>query len=40
MDKRNQADTFITKWWMPKTSIEQGISKIFSAMKEDYVSVQ
>jgi nucleoside-diphosphate-sugar epimerase len=36
LDKRNQADTFITKWWMPKTSIQEGISKIFNEMKKDY----
>jgi len=33
MDKRNKPDTYLTKWWMPKTSIEQGISKVFEAMK-------
>lgn len=38
LDKRNQADTFIMKWWMPKTSIEHGISKIFQSMKENYCS--
>lgn len=38
LDKRNTADTFILKWWMPKTSIEEGISKIFNAMREDYES--
>jgi nucleoside-diphosphate-sugar epimerase len=37
LDKRNQADTFITKWWMPKTSIQEGISKIFNEMKKDYL---
>jgi nucleoside-diphosphate-sugar epimerase len=36
LDKRNQADTFITKWWMPKTTIQEGISKVFNAMKKDY----
>jgi nucleoside-diphosphate-sugar epimerase len=35
LDKRNQADTFIMKWWTPKTTIEQGISKIFEAMKNE-----
>jgi len=38
LDKRNLADTFITKWWMPKTSIQEGISKVFNAMKEEYES--
>lgn len=35
-DKNNQPNTFILKWWMPKTSIEEGISKIFNEMKNVY----
>ena len=35
-DKNNQPNTFILKWWMPKTSIEEGISKIFAEMKDAY----
>jgi hypothetical protein len=38
LDKRNQADTYIMKWWIPKTSIVEGISKIFESMREDYES--
>jgi len=38
LDKRNEADTFIAKWWMPKTTIEQGIVKVFNAMREEYES--
>jgi nucleoside-diphosphate-sugar epimerase len=37
MDKRNKPDTYLTKWWMPKTTIEQGISKVFKDMKKNYV---
>ena len=37
MDKRNEADTYISKWWMPKTSITEGISKVFEEMKNDRV---
>ena len=37
MDKRNRPDTYLLKWWSPKTSIENGISKIFENMKGDYV---
>ncbi len=37
MDKRNQADTYITKWWVPKTTIEQGIAKVFEAMKNEQI---
>ncbi|RPI59326.1 MAG: NAD(P)-dependent oxidoreductase [Ignavibacteriales bacterium] len=36
MDKRNKPSTYLTKWWMPKTTIEQGISKVFSSMMEKY----
>jgi nucleoside-diphosphate-sugar epimerase len=32
-DARNQADTFITKWWKPKTSIQEGIEKVYREMK-------
>jgi len=37
MDKRNRPDMFITKWWQPKTTIEQGIAKVFEAMKNDRI---
>tara|TARA_B100000575_G_scaffold5308_1_gene3930 strand:- start:24 stop:875 length:852 start_codon:yes stop_codon:yes gene_type:complete len=36
LDKRNEADTYITGWWTPKTTIDQGISKVFAEMKKDY----
>ncbi len=39
LDKRNMADTFITKWWTPKTTIDQGIAKVFNAMRKDYESI-
>jgi nucleoside-diphosphate-sugar epimerase len=37
MDKRNEADTYITGWWMPKTPLDQGIAKVFGEMKNDWV---
>jgi nucleoside-diphosphate-sugar epimerase len=37
MDKRNQPDIYLSKWWMPKTKIEQGISKVFASMGGDYL---
>lgn len=37
MDKRNEADTYITGWWIPKTSLDQGIAKVFNDMKENYL---
>ena len=36
MDKRNEADTYITGWWLPKTSIDNGIVKVFKEMKKHY----
>ena len=36
MDKRNEADTYITGWWTPKTTIDQGITKVFQEMKKNY----
>ena len=36
MDKRNEADTYIHGWWLPKTGIEAGIHKVFDAMKKNY----
>jgi nucleoside-diphosphate-sugar epimerase len=37
MDKRNEADTYITGWWMPKTPLDQGIAKVFEEMKHDWI---
>ena len=39
MDKRNEADTYITSWWLPKTGIDVGIRKVFDAMKGDYENI-
>ena len=36
MDKRNAPDTYLTKWWIPKTTIENGIAKVFEAMKDEF----
>lgn len=36
MDKRNEADTYITGWWIPKTTIDRGIAKVFGEMKKNY----
>ena len=35
-DARNEANPHIRKWWKAKTSIEDGIKKIFEEMKKDY----
>jgi nucleoside-diphosphate-sugar epimerase len=36
MDKRNEADNYITGWWMPKTNLQDGISKVFELMHSLY----
>jgi len=36
MDKRNEADSYIMSWWLPKTGIEAGINKVFDEMKKNY----
>jgi len=36
MDKRNEADLYVTGWWMPKTPLDKGISKVFEEMKKNY----
>ena len=36
MDKRNEADSYIMSWWLPKTGIEAGINKVFDEMKKEY----
>jgi nucleoside-diphosphate-sugar epimerase len=37
LDKRNRPDTYLMKWWTPKTTIEQGIAKVFEAMKNEQI---
>jgi nucleoside-diphosphate-sugar epimerase len=36
LDKRNQANTYIINWWMPKTTIDKGIAKVFEEMRKNY----
>jgi len=36
LDKRNEADNYIHGWWLPKTTLEVGISKVFEEMKKNY----
>jgi nucleoside-diphosphate-sugar epimerase len=36
LDKRNQADNYIFNWWMPKTTIDKGIAKVFEEMRKNY----
>ena len=37
-DARNVPDPYIKKWWQPKTSVADGIAKVFYEMKKDYAS--
>lgn len=37
LDKRNEADNYILGWWLPKTTIDAGIAKIFNEMKNDWI---
>jgi len=36
MDKRNEASNYIHGWWIPETTIDQGIAKVFNEMKNDW----
>jgi len=33
LDKKNEADPYILDWWKPKTSLREGIEKVFTEMK-------
>jgi len=37
LDKRNEANNYITGWWLPKTTLDQGIAKVFNKIKEEYI---
>jgi len=36
LDKRNEADNYIHGWWLPKTSLDKGIAKVFVEMSKEY----
>ncbi len=36
LDKRNEANNYIHGWWIPKTNLESGISKVFDKIKQEY----
>ena len=36
-DARNVSDPYIKRWWRPKTSIQEGIKKVFEEMKNAHV---
>ena len=35
-DARNVPDSYIRRFWQPKTSVEEGITKVFEEMKKDF----
>ena len=37
-DARNVPDPYIKKWWQPKTTVADGIAKVFYEMKKNYAS--
>ena len=37
-DARNEPDPYIKKFWKPKTSVPDGLQKVFEEMKKDYDS--
>ena len=37
-DARNEPDPYIKKFWEPKTSVPDGLKKVFEEMKKDYDS--
>jgi nucleoside-diphosphate-sugar epimerase len=37
LDLKNPADTYITNWWVPKTNLQDGISKVFNEIKKEYI---
>jgi len=38
-DARNEPDLYITKWWKPKTSLQNGIAKVFESMRNEHEKV-
>jgi nucleoside-diphosphate-sugar epimerase len=38
-DARNVPDTYIRKWWEPKTSVNDGVRKVFEEMKKNYENI-
>jgi nucleoside-diphosphate-sugar epimerase len=39
LDKKNKPDTYLTKWWTPKTTIDRGINKVFEYMEKNYAGM-
>ena len=37
LDKRNEANNYIAGWWLPKTTLDKGIAKVFEKIKGEYI---
>ena len=37
LDKRNNPDTYILDWWLPKTTIDKGVRKVYNEMRKNYL---
>ena len=35
-NSKNVASNYLTNWWKPKTSLDDGIAKVFASMKKNY----
>ena len=35
-NSKNVASNYLTNWWKPKTSLDDGIAKVFTSMKKNY----
>ena len=37
LDKRNNPDMYIMDWWLPKTTIDKGVRKVYNEMRKNYL---
>ena len=35
-NSKNVASNYLTNWWKPRTTLEDGIAKVFASMKKNY----
>ena len=35
-NSKNVASNYLTNWWKPRTSLDDGIAKVFTSMKKNY----
>jgi len=39
MDKKNRPDLYLSKCWIPKTTIQKGIANVFNEMRKEYDNI-